>query len=200
MTSSPTTTKGTITNSHSIEGGTIPAPSVGELGGVRGGAAGALPAAVGGEDVAERGQLVVVRDALLVVDHQKTLRPGPDLLGHVADRLAHLVLRGRRPAAGPLGLVREDAGGAAARARLGRGGGPRPPRADEQPAVRALLGLLRPVGAHPLLDEEVTVRAVRVPRRPPLLTCRRCHPAPGLRLFAETRATETRKWTRDPKM
>ena len=63
--------------------------------GIGGGAPGALPAAVGGEDVAERRELVVVRGALLVIHHQEPLRPGADLLGDL--RLALLAHRTNDP-------------------------------------------------------------------------------------------------------
>src|SRR6266540_5620947 len=162
ITATPSTTKGTITIRNSIDGGTIPAGLAGKLGRFRRCAAGALPAAVSGEDVAQRGQAVVIGGALLVIHHEQALGPRPDLLGHSADRLADVVLRGRRLAPGALGLVREDAGGAPTGARLGGRGRPRPPHADEQAAVRAALRLLGPLVTDLPLDQEVTVRTVGV--------------------------------------
>src|SRR5215211_8468550 len=79
-----------------------------------GGPASALPTAVGGEHVAQRGQALVVGGALLVIDHQQPLRTRSEGLGHVADSLAHGLRARPVPGVRPLGLVGEDSGGAAA--------------------------------------------------------------------------------------
>src|SRR5215217_1276730 len=114
-------------------------------GSVRRCAAGALPAAVRGEHVAELGHAVVSGGALLVVDHQEPLGTRADGLRHVADCLADLRLRRGALRSGALRVVREDSGRAAASAGLGRRGRPRAARPDQQPAVRTAQRLLRPV-------------------------------------------------------
>src|SRR4051812_29097170 len=133
-----------------------------KLGGVRGRAAGALPAAVGGEHVAQRRQAVVVGGELLVVDHEEPLWPGADLVGHLADRGADLLLRGGRNAGRALRLMGEDARGATAGPGLGRGCRAGAAHADEQAAVRAAQRRARPVLTDLLLDEKVAMRAVAV--------------------------------------
>src|SRR5215210_7192503 len=123
MTTMPARAKGTRTIRTSIEGGTIPAASDGERSGARvprgrrrrggralrgacGCAAGALPAAVRGEDGAERREVRVVGGALLVIDHQKPLWARADRIGHVTNRLADVLLGHRfLVARGALGLV-----------------------------------------------------------------------------------------------
>src|SRR5215218_2022038 len=176
MTMSPATTKGPRKKRICIARGTIPAapPELQPLGGVRRGAPGALPAAVGGEDVAERRQAVVVAGVLLVVDHQEALGPRADLLGHDADRLADVRLGGGAVAAGALRLVGEDTRRASAGARLRLGGRPCATRAHEQPAVRAAERLLGPLLADLPLYEEMTMRAVAVGFCPALLARYRC--------------------------
>jgi hypothetical protein len=134
----------------------------GALAGLGRGAAGALPAAVGGEDVAQAGQLVVVRGALLVVDHEEALGPLTAGLGDPTDRRPHLCLGGLAIATRPLGLMGEDAGGAPASSRLGRRRRPPPPYSDKQAAVRAAQRLLGPVIADIPLDQQVAMRAVTV--------------------------------------
>src|SRR5215211_5314442 len=172
ITMSPRTRKGPMTRSTCIEGGTLPAEDADVRRGLPGGraglaglgrrAAGALPAAVGGEHVAQARQLFVVCRALLIVDHEQALGPLAAVLGDLADRLSHLALGGLAITAGPLGLVGENTCRAAACARLRRRRRPPPADSDEQPAVRTAQRFLRPVLPNPPLDQQVAMRAVTV--------------------------------------
>ena len=111
ITTTPATTNGTSGIRNSIAGGTIPArvavfrplrrrrgfSAARRRSRRRGGRASSCRRRR--RRRSERGQLVVVGGALLVVDHQEPLRPRADLLGHLADRRADLLLgrRRRRP-------------------------------------------------------------------------------------------------------
>src|SRR4051794_5266681 len=118
-----------------------------------------LPASEGREDVAERRQAVVARRTLLVIDHQQALWARSKFLCNAPDCLADLVLRDT-VAVLALRLVGEDAGGTAARTRIGLGGRPGTTRTDQKAAMRAPNGVLRPICGHVLLYEQETVRAI----------------------------------------
>src|SRR5947208_16658428 len=96
----------------------------------------AFPAAERREDVTEGRQRIVARRLLLVVHHQQPLRARAELLGNLPYCLSDLILRDV-VAVFALRLVGEDAGGAAARSGVRLGRFAPPPRADQEPALRA---------------------------------------------------------------
>src|SRR4051794_38848133 len=123
-------------------------------------AARALPAAERGEDLAETGQVLVLRGPLLVVHHQQPLRASARVLGDLADRLADAVRRDLDPVVARLaGLLREHAGCGPAGARLGVRGLTGASGPDHQLAVGAAGGLRRPCARHVALHEQEAVRA-----------------------------------------
>src|SRR4051794_29025376 len=118
-----------------------------------------LPASEGREDVAERRQAVVARRTLLVIDHQQALWARSKFLCNAPDCLADLVLRDT-VAVLALRLVGEDAGGTAARTRIGLGGRPGTTRTHHEAVIRAPNGGLRPNFGDVLPDAQEKMLAI----------------------------------------
>src|SRR6185503_6464081 len=98
------------------------------------------------------------RGVLLVVDHQKPLRPRSELARDLADRLTNLV-GGRGLGVVALRAVGKHPGGGPARARVRVSRGLSASLADQEAAVRAALGLARPIGPHVAFDQQEAMRA-----------------------------------------
>src|SRR4051812_5969601 len=138
-----------------------------------------LPAAEGREDRCEAREILVLRGALLVVDHQQALRPRAGLLGHDPDRLADGVRGDVLAVLVPVaGLLGEDAGRGSARSRLRVRRLARAARTDHQLAMGTAGRLGRPWPRHVALDEEETVGAVSLRRLPCRGSIRLNHPCP----------------------
>src|SRR3954447_9151225 len=121
----------------------------------------ALPAAEGSEDLAEVRKLRVLGGALLVVDHQQALGAGAHVVGDRSNSGAHAIGRDIAVVLVAASLLREYSRRGAAGARSGFAGLLPAFRADQQLAVRAAHGLLRPWEVHSLLHYEEAMGAIR---------------------------------------
>src|SRR4051794_75403 len=142
-------------------------------------ATGALPAPERGEDLTEAGQRLILRGALLVVDHQQPLRARSGLLGDPADRVAHLVGRDLDALVARVArLLGEHAGRRSAGAGLGFGGRTGAAGTDHELAMGAARGRGRPGARYVSLDKQEAMRAVRLSLLPCRGSIRLNHPCP----------------------